>query len=160
MDAVALKKKATQWVAKYKYLLLVLLVGIALMLIPEQSEKKVESSAPESHTVQMSLSKELEDILSKIDGAGQVKVLLTMSAGEQTIYQSDGNQADKKDTVIITDGNRAQSGLVQQVIPPLYRGAIILCQGADHAAIRLAITEAVSKVTGLDSSQISVLKLK
>lgn len=160
MDAVALRKKATQWVAKYKYLLLVLLVGIALMLIPEQSEKKVESSAPESHTVQMSLSKELEDILSKIDGAGQVKVLLTMSAGEQTIYQSDGNQADKKDTVIITDGNRAQSGLVQQVIPPLYRGAIILCQGADHAAIRLAITEAVSKVTGLDSSQISVLKLK
>ena len=160
MDAVALRKKATQWVAKYKYLLLVLLVGIALMLIPEQSEKKVESSAPESHTVQMSLSKELEDILSKIDGAGQVKVLLTMSAGEQIIYQSDGNQADKKDTVIITDGNRAQSGLVQQVIPPLYRGAIILCQGADHAAIRLAITEAVSKVTGLDSSQISVLKLK
>lgn len=160
MDAVAFRKRATEWIGKYKYLLLVLLVGVGLMLIPERAETKNESSTLPKPTVQESLSDELEEILSKIDGAGQVKVLLTMAAGEQTIYQSDGNQTDREDTVIITDENRAQSGLVQQVISPRYRGAIVLCHGADSAAIRLAITEAVSKVTGLDSSQISVLKLK
>ena len=60
---------------------------------------------------------------------------------------------------MITDENRTQTGLVQQSIPPTYRGAIVVCQGADSPAVCLAVKEAVSKVTGLDTSQISVLKM-
>ena len=160
MDAIAFRKKAVDWIGKYKYFLLVLLLGVGLMLIPERTKTDVEEVPVTNPSVQENLSGELEEILSRIEGAGQVKVMLTIKTGEQTIYQSDGNRTDKEDTVIITDENRAQSGLVQQVIPPSYRGAIVLCHGADRPAVCLAITEAVSKVTGLDSSQISVLKLK
>jgi stage III sporulation protein AG len=39
-------------------------------------------------------------------------------------------------------------------------GAIVLCQGADVPSVRLAIVDAVSKVTGLVANQISVLKMK
>ena len=159
MDAIALKEKSAKWIGKYKYFLLVLLIGVGLMLIPERSKTNAEPVHTTNPSVQKRLSDELEEILSRIEGAGQVKVMLTMKTGEQTIYQSDGNHGDKEDTVIITDENRAQSGLVQQVIPPSYRGAIVLCHGADRAVVCLAITEAVAKVTGLDSSQISVLKL-
>lgn len=35
----------------------------------------------------------------------------------------------------------------------------MVCQGADNAAVRLAIVEAVSKVTGLGANRISVLKM-
>lgn len=39
-------------------------------------------------------------------------------------------------------------------------GAVILCQGADAAEVRLHIVEAVSAFTGLGSNRILVLKMK
>ncbi len=106
-------------------------------------------------------------ILSKVTGAGEVEVLLTVSAGEETIYQTDcqtdssGDSENRHcDTVMITDANRNETGLVRQIFPATYQGAIIVCRGADSPAVRFAIVEAVSKLTGLSSNQISVLKMK
>ena len=161
MDLKALKGKVIQWIGKYKYLALILVVGIGLMLIPNGSKTSQQATQNVlTATPTVSISKELEEILSNIQGAGKVKVMLTVKSSEQTIYQTDTPSADRQDTVIITDEERAQNGLVQQIISPTYRGAIVLCQGADNASVCLAIKEAVSKVTGLDSSEISVLKMK
>ena len=60
----------------------------------------------------------------------------------------------------MTDGQRGQTGLVRQVLPATYRGAVVVCQGADDPRIRLAIVEAVSMATGLGADRISVLKMK
>lgn len=159
MDIKSIREKVTAWVGKYKYFALILLVGIGLMLIP--GSKKEEAQVTTTQQVQQnSIDKELEEILSNIKGAGRVRVMLTVASGEQVIYQTDTSSADRQDTVIISGENRVEDGLVQQIIAPTYRGAIILCQGADSANVCLAIKEAVSKVTGLDSSQISVLKMK
>ena len=62
--------------------------------------------------------------------------------------------------MILTDGSRAQQALVEQVIPPVYLGAVVLCQGAGSAAVRLSVVEAVSRATGLSTNQIVVLKMK
>lgn len=159
MDINTVREKVSVWIGKYKFMILILLLGIGLMLIP--GNKKEETVVSEIPVVQeTSLDRELEQILSNISGAGQVQVMLTVASGEQVIYQTDAASADRQDTVIITGENRVQDGLVQQIIAPKYRGAIVLCQGADNANVCLAIKEAVSKVTGLDSSKISVLKMK
>ena len=161
MDGLERKEKLVQWIGKYKYILLVLLIGVALMLIPDGSKKEKTSTIQSTSPAQQaSLSEELAQILKNIQGAGRVQVMLTLESSEQTVYQTDKPSTDRQDTVIITNENREQSGLVQQVISATYRGAIILCQGADSPTVRLAITDAVSKVTGLDSSQISILKMK
>ena len=161
MDITVLKERAVQWIGKYKYLVLILLVGIGLMLIPSGNRQTEETAVQIQTPMQTaSLADELEDILSNIKGAGKVQVMLTVKNGEQTVYQTDTPATDRQDTVIITDEDRAQNGLVQQIISPTYRGAIVLCHGADNASVCLAIKEAVSKVTGLDASQISVLKMK
>ena len=161
MDIATLRQKSTEWIGKYKFVILILLVGVGLMLIPTGTRKdEPVESVTEQVNQQQILTEELEEILTNIQGAGRVQVMLTMRAGEQIIYQTDTPTADRQDTVIVTGEDRAQDGLVQQIIAPTYRGAIILCQGADSASVCLAITDAVSKVTGLDSSQISVLKMK
>jgi stage III sporulation protein AG len=161
MDMTALREKTGKWFSKYKYLALILLVGIGLMLIPSKSDTAESTQQIAQQTVETTgIAEQLEAILSNIKGAGKVQVMLTVKSGEQTVYQTDTPATDRQDTVIITDDNRAQNGLVQQVISPTYRGAIVLCQGADSASVCLAIKEAVSKVTGLDTSQISVLKMK
>ena len=66
----------------------------------------------------------------------------------------------RKETVILTDSERNQQPLVQQVLPPQYLGAVIVCQGAENAAVRLAVVEAVRNATGLGADKISVLKMK
>ena len=161
MDVKALREKTVLWIGKYKYLVLILLVGIGLMLIPgSKKEEKSTVQNIQAPAQASSMTEDLEGILSNIKGAGRVQVMLTIKSSEQTVYQTDTPSADRQDTVIITGDDRAQSGLVQQIISPTYRGAIVLCQGADSPAVCLAIKEAVSKVTGLDASQISVLKMK
>lgn len=167
MDRERLIKKAKEQYEKYKYVLLVLLIGIALMALPqsrrtaeqpEQADAKSESVTPDP------LEKRLEEILGQVDGAGRVRVLLTEAAGEETIYQTDLSPgiegASRVNTVIISGSSRAEGGLVRQVNPPTYLGAVILCQGAKSAAVRLAITEAVANATGLSYDRITILKLK
>ena len=167
MDWVGFQKKALGAVKKYRYAILILIVGLALMLIPEKGEEQ-PSQTPMRSEIQdePDVSDELAQILSHIQGAGKVEVMLTVAYGEKTVYQTDEdisggeNGATRIETVIITNSDRSQNGLVQQINPPVYLGAIVVCQGAERSAVRLAIVEAVSKVTGLGADRISVLKMK
>lgn len=163
----SLGKKIIPLIGKYRYVLLVLLIGVILMMIPTK-EKSNTAQVPSAEQTQPQedIVSRLESILSMIKGAGKVKVMLTVAAGEKTVYQTDTDKtagdsgSERIDTVVITDGNRNQSGLVQQINPATYLGAIVVCEGAASAEVRLAITEAVSNVTGLGANQISVLKMK
>ena len=148
------------WV-KYKYPILVVLVGLGLMLLPGKSEPEPQEPA---ETVQSpDLEARLAAILAQIDGAGQVRVLLTEETGRENVYQTD-TQTDtdrrSEDTVLVEDASRTETGLIRQTLEPTYRGAVILCQGADQPSVRLAIVEAVRCVTGLGADRISVLNMK
>ena len=39
-------------------------------------------------------------------------------------------------------------------------GVVVVCEGADRAAVKLAVTEAVASLTGLGSGKIAVVKMK
>ena len=153
---------------KYLIPVLILLLGIILMTLPGKEKTEAEPiQKEESEINQTELQDELEEILCLIQGAGKVRVLLTEAAGKRTIYQTDDDtqingesENIRQDTVLLTDSHRDQVGLVRQTIPPIYQGAIILCQGADSAAVRLAIIQAVAGATGLTSDRITVLKMK
>ena len=168
MDMTAIGTKVLEFIKKYRYVILVLVIGIALMVIPDRKETEPESpTATVAGNPQADQTEALIQILSQIKGAGKVKVLLTEAAGERTVYQTDQDTSTSVDsgtvryeTVIVTDADRAQHGLVQQTVAPEYRGAIVVCQGADDASVRLAIVEAVANATGLGTDRISVLKMK
>ena len=161
MEIGAVKEKAVDFIKKYRYVILVLLVGIALMLIPEKEEQEITTVQTETVNDSQALETRLEDVLSQINGAGQVRVVLTTISLEEMIYQTDQDGEGKRvTTVTVSDGQRNETGLVRQVISPKYRGAVVVCHGADDPVVRLAIVEAVSNATGLGSDRISVLKMK
>ena len=165
MDRGELIHRAVDILKKYRWALLILLLGVALMQLPSASADTA-AQRQETETEKVGMEEKLAHILSQIQGAGEVQVLLTESTGEQTIYQMDvdessgSTQTNRKETVIISGGDRSEKGLIQQVIPPKYLGAIVVCHGANDAAVRLALVEAVSKATGLGADRISVLKMK
>ena len=167
MDINAIGVKIKEFLKKYRFVVLILAIGVVLMVLP--TDKQVEASQPKTDQVALfeDPTQELAAILSRIQGAGKVQLLLTKGSGERTVYQTSEDREDtgqgssvKVDTVIITDSNRTQNGLVQQIFAPEYRGAIVVCQGADNATVRLAIIEAVADATGLGTDRISVLKMQ
>lgn len=169
MDWIALRDQSRAFIKKYRHAILIVLLGLVLMAIPARKEESQENEVTETlcSLIESDAQTQLEEILSQIKGAGKVQVLLTEARGEETIYQSNedtdiGDQSNsiRQDTVLITGSDRQQQGLVRQVNPPSYQGAIVVCQGADNASVRLAIVEAVSSVTGLGADHISVLKMK
>lgn len=162
MDWVDIRTKIRNFSKRYWYVLLIMIAGLGLMALPTQQKEDIPTTQQSQQ--HLALQQELEQILCQIRGAGKVKVLLTESTGAQTVYQTDqdrrGTDSSNIKTVIITDSNRNQSGLVHRVDPPVYLGAVIVCQGGDSAAVKLAIVEAVASVTGLSTDRITVLKMK
>lgn len=166
MDRLNWMEKAKQILGKYRYVLLIFVIGLVLMLLPGKQTQTQNPTATQPQQDNVDIRQELSDILSKIQGAGRVEVMLTVYSGEEVLYQYDEDIASgengtvRRETVIITDADRAQNGLIRQVMSPVYQGAIIVCDGADSATVRLSIMEAVSKATGLGTDRISVLKMK
>lgn len=167
MDRVALGEKAGVFIKKYRYVILVLAAGMVLMSLPTGGSEKSETLTATEPIREETMEARLESILSQIDGAGKVRVLLTQAQGEQVIYKEDVDSATgentssyRRETVTISDSDRGENGLVEQVNPPVYLGAVIVCQGGDSPSVRLAIVEAVANVTGLSTDKISVLKMK
>lgn len=164
MEVTDFVEKLKLLISKYRYAALILVIGILLMLIPSGSKAEIPAVETLSQKSEESgVEEKLANILSKVQGAGRVEVILSFASGAQTQYHentdSDGT-GQRTDTVIVTDSQRNQSALVSRIDPPVYLGAIVVCQGADSASVRLAIVDAVSKYTGLGADQISVLKMK
>lgn len=146
---------------------LVLVLGIVLMLLPGKEAAKDAAPTEAVPDAKQDLQENLEEILSLVKGAGKVRVLLTESEGALTQYQIDTDSqingessSTRQDTVLYTDNSRSESGLVRQILPPVYRGAVVICQGADSAQVRLAMIQAVTSATGLSTNHITVLKMK
>ena len=168
MDIKSAQTKMITFVKKYRFVILILLVGVILMAIPSNTKKQeITQTEQLNHTEKSTYQEQLKAILSTINGVGEVEVLLTTETGTQSVYQTDNNlshsdtsNTTQQQTVIITDANRQQSGLLRYETSPKYRGAVVVCQGGDQSAVRLAVTEAVSRATGLRADQICVLKMK
>ena len=166
MEIGKIGEKYRKILSKYKYVIVVLLVGVALMLLPKWSSNEVKQTPVETQQEDISVEKALSDILSQMSGAGKVQVMLNIGQGATTVYQmddditkDDAGYTSRTQTVTVTDSDRNQSGLIKQVNPPVYLGALVLCQGADDPVVKLSIVEAVSKITGLNANHICVLKM-
>lgn len=156
-----------RWVKKYRAVFLVILAGIVFMLFPAEGSSGSTTPIRMPEEASLSLQQQLEEILSQLEGAGRVRVLLTEAQGSQTHYETRQDRREEEtsrqlqtETVILTGSDRSEEGLVSRVDPPVYLGAVVLCQGADSASVRLAVVDAVSAATGLGADKISVWKMK
>lgn len=163
MDWLGQKQKIGELFKKYRGVALVILLGIFLLLLPETTTDKESEIQEPAVLMQLTLQEELSQLLSGVSGAGKVEVLLTQAEGEKTVYQEEERvtaNETSRDTVLVTGSDRGQSGLICQVNPPVYLGAVVLCQGADSPQVKLAMVEAVKAATGLTADRITVLKMK
>lgn len=87
---------------RYKYPILVLLLGAALLLIPWGGGETPAEAAPAAGTDLMdptALEQKLEALLGEMEGAGAVRVVLTLAKGAAYTYQTDRTTRDGEETV-------------------------------------------------------------
>jgi len=164
-------KKAAEALKKYRLAALVVLLGVVLMLLPDGASK--EASPPESAAAgetfdRAAVQEEMEAILSAIDGTGRLRLMLTVDAGTRhELAQSSSSSrsgADewqqKSEPLTVGAGSGVQEVVVTNSLYPRYVGALVVCEGGGSAGVRLAVTNAVSALTGLTSDRITVLQGK
>ena len=136
------------------------------MLMPSTTDDAAEEPLQERETFSLvETEQRMEEILSRIDGAGKLQLMLTLKTGsnlqlaENKDETTDSDETrTKRETVTISRGSGYEDIVVTQQIYPVYQGALVVCQGADKASVRLALTEAVAALTGLSSDKISIVK--
>jgi stage III sporulation protein AG len=148
-----------------------MMLGVGLLLLPTGTEPKEEQmkSQTEGLVAEQDLEREMEEILGVMSGVGQVKVLLTLETdGEMRLAQDTelnyrGDSAAPEDysrrsEIVLVDDGSGDTGIVTQTMKPVYRGALVVCQGGGQPEIKLAVTEAVAVLTGLSADRITVAK--
>ena len=140
---------------------------------------KENTTTGEEITQEQVMEEQLEEILSKISGVGNVDVLLTYSQTSQKVpvynEQNTQNDTEESDTsggtrkvsetdtkkeVIYEEINGEKTLVTQSIINPEIKGAIITAQGASSAVIRTIITQAVEAATGLATHKIQVFQME
>lgn len=134
-DWAGLAKK----LGKYKYVFLVALAGVALLLWPSAGTEARAAPAAVAETDLFrtaELEHRLENALSRIEGAGEVTVVLTLRDGPRQVLAQDGS-AEERDgatrretaTVLASKGGGAQEAVKLQELGPSYQGALVVSQG-------------------------------
>lgn len=174
-------RKAPDLLKKYRYPILVLLAGLVLAAWPfgkkqtapgrTDETKPTEAVKTDAADYRTRTEAELEQILSQIEGAGRVRVMLTLRAGPETVYQTDVSSqsqsedgktsvSSKTETVILSRGSSYNEPAVVRERYPQFQGALIVSEGGGSAGIRLQLVSAVSALLGLGTDQITVVKMK
>lgn len=141
-------------------LFIIIIIGVVFMLISGgdgKKEKIKETVAPDEET-------RLEEILSDIEGAGKVSVMITYySTNEKDIaYETKTNTASREEQAEESEDKKAvmtgSEPMVVREIYPRAKGVIVTADGGGDAAVRQAISEAVTAVTEVPAHRIRIYK--
>ena len=129
-------------------------------------------------TDQEELEKKLENILSKIEGVGNVNVCINYSESSEVIAMFNENskvstteetdtsggirkiqQTDSQKDIIYKEDNGEKTPITKKIIQPKIEGAIITANGANNASTKANIIQAIEAVTGLPTHKIQVFEM-
>lgn len=173
-------------------IVILVLAGIALMIVPgvflnknDAAQKsgepinpiKIADSSSTSSPVlalEKSLSQQISNILSQVEGAGNVSVSVSLEAGPETDFAenvtSDTSTIEEKDTsggtrTTSTMNNKTEVVFAQNQNNPLIikekgaqiRGVLVVAEGARDSEIKIKLNHAVQAMLNLPAHRIMVL---
>ena len=137
------------------------------------------SSLQVSSNTTNELEMKLEDILSKIQGVGEVNVFINYSESSEIIpmYNESTQTSNTEETdtsggtrtieetdsqkeIIYEENDGQKTVITQKVVEPQIEGAIITAKGAGNAEVKTSLIQAVEAVTGLATHKIQVFEME
>lgn len=140
------------------------MAGLLLLAVSEwlPAETAAAQSAAETQDADYAaqLEQQMAELLGTVEGAGTVRVMVTVSHREKTVYAADTeSRADGSaaSTPVLVSGNTA--GLVETVYAPEVLGVAVVCTGGDDPAVQASITALVQALTDVGTHHITVAKM-
>ncbi len=155
-------KELWKFVGQYRYVLLMLVVGVILLILPTgdgetgeiASQDTGQTATIDTAEAVETLEERLSQALSQIAGVGDAQVILTLADdGERVLAQDSSGESSTN--VVLSQGGTEEVVAIQTG-SPTFRGALVVCQGGDSPQVRLSITTAISALTGLSSDKIAI----
>ena len=144
----------------------------------KQLANKNETSLEVSSNNSNELEIKLEEILSQIQGVGDVKVFINYSESSEMIpmYNESTQTSNTEETdtsggtrkieetdsqkeIIYEEKDGEKTVITQKIVEPQMEGAIITAKGAQNAEVKTSIIQAVEAVTGLATHKIQVFEM-
>lgn len=126
-----------------KIIIIAGVIGIALIFISsyfEADKGKLDESFDDTQKYGQSLELSLEEIVRKIQGVGEVDILLTMENSSENVYLSEKDTKTKE-------------------IQPKVRGVVVVCDGAEDPVVCGRVMSAVTKALDITSTKVCITKL-
>ena len=167
-NLTAVKERILPVLKKYRAVLAVLLAGVLLLTSGHSGNTEQVQTASADTTVSQSFDlNDLQARLAAISGAGRVELILSLDQTEESVYavntrQTSGSDSRSResDVSVVSNGSCGETPVTVKRVLPVFRGAVVLCDGADDASVRLSVTQAVSTVCGIGADKVTVLKMQ
>lgn len=148
------------------------LLGLLLILISDCYNKNdtsiiEETSINTTDNYRISLEKNLQDLIESVSGAGDTKVMITLSNSEKNVYAEEIKKQSNADgsteyqsNYITVNSSDGKSALISSIQPPQIMGVVVLCKGGSKGSVKEDIYNIVSSLTGLTADKIFVGQLE
>ena len=131
-----------------------LLVGALLLVAGNFNTETVDQRERETFSAEEyceALEKRLAALLSAVDGAGEVRVMISLEGGVRRIYEKNG------DGVCVTVGSgSSESAVLVSEGAPAIGGVGVVCRGATSERVKNEIVALVSAALGIGAHKIYV----
>lgn len=176
------KLKRSDW-------MILVLAGILILIIAlptdtkekKQAEEAKENISKENNTMEASkdeIERKLEDILEKIDGAGDVKVMITYQDSGTQVVEKDKNTSENsleesdstggvrstkeqqlQESTVYEDADAGNTPFVSKELLPKVEGILIVASGGDNQKVKQNISEAVLALFQVEAHRIKIVKM-
>lgn len=148
-------------------------LAVLLLLSSEGTGEKTGTKSEVSVSAEeytKNLEKKLEKLLSGIEGAGKVEVMISLESCYENVYLVENSEEEKREGdssslkkeeeyVTLKKGTGYEECVVVKVYEPKVKGVAVTAEGADSAAVKKALTDTVCAVFSVSSTRVSVEKL-
>ena len=144
---------------------------IEIEIVDINDEDKLEEYGEE-------LEGKLEDILEKIDGAGDVKVMITYQDSGTQVVEKDKNTSENsleesdstggvrstkeqqlQESTVYEEADAGNTPFVSKELLPKVEGILIVASGGDNQKVKQNISEAVLALFQVEAHRIKIVKM-
>ena len=167
-------KSLYQKIKKVKHIEIYLAVGLALILaiiyfssLPKNSSN--DATQNDNLSINYSSSQEyvdylenkLENVLARVEGAGEVNVIVTLNKGFEYIFVTEEEIRTTSNGTTITTNNVVMvdgEPVLQEEIYPQISGIVVVTEGGDDVNVKLNMLSILQTITELNTSKINIIK--
>lgn len=148
---------------KMQYLIIGICFCLILILFFSSSiiSKNATSQVTSIDEYVNNLEKRLVKTLSKVDGAGDVSVVITVESGMETVLANKTVTTNNNGNVVVEESPIIVNGKTITVMEkyPKIVGVLIVCEGANNIAVMRKIQQATISLLDININQIEILSM-